>query len=64
MVHVAGSSKASHVLAVGSWPSLGAFQRLLEGGSSSKITHIDFFIDRLHEMPTASSKRDKERAPI
>ena len=61
MVYIGGCSKASHVVAVSSWPFLSS----VEGGFYSRVTHIDLLTDMIHEIATASYRRscprEKER---
>lgn len=65
MVYIGGCSKASHVVAVSSWPSLESFLSSVEGGFYSRVTHIDLLTDMIHEIATASYRRscprEKER---
>lgn len=66
MVYIAGCFKVSCAVSVSSWPSRGWFQSSIKGGSSSKVTHIDVFIDVLHEMTAASSRMsfpERQRVP-
>lgn len=61
MAYIAGCSKASHVVAVSSWPSLESFLSSVEGGFYSRITHIDLLTDMIHEIATASYRRSCPR---